>query len=156
MKDGDFDEYGVKPITGAQATKALWQETYDLAKEGRFNEIKPGFCIRYYHNLKSIFRDNPVEVEDLLHKDNYWIVAPSGYGKSTYTRERWGPKARLYDKTPNKWWTGYRGQPNILCDDFGPGQCGYLSWYMKRWLDHFAFGIESKGGEYTRFDREDL
>ncbi len=146
MKDGDFDEYGVRPQTGAQVTKQLWKETYDLAKLGRFNEIKPGFCIRYYHNLKSIFRDNPIEVEDLLHKDNYWIVAPSGYGKSTYARERWGPKARIYDKTPNKWWTGYRGQPNILCDDFGPGQCQFLAWYMKRWMDHFAFGIENKGG----------
>ncbi len=146
-KDGDFVTYGTEPQTAQQVSKtnmqAKWDLAYDLAIQGRIKEIPKGMQVRYYHAWKRIYQDQPQDVADLDKKDNYWIVAPSGFGKSTYARKRWPD---FYDKPPNKWWTGYKGQPTILCDDFGPQQCQYIGWYMKRWGDKFTFPIETKGG----------
>ncbi len=145
-KDGEFEEFGVLPKTRANITasknKANWELCYNLAKEGRFEEIPKGMLTRYYHAFKRIHQDNPQPVADLTHLDNYWIVAPTGFGKSRFAREKWPD---FYDKMPNKWWTGYKGQGTILCDDFGPKQCEYLGWYMKRWADLYPVGIEFKG-----------
>lgn len=141
-KEGNFREFGKIPRTQQVIQKQKWDLAKHLAMTGRINEIESGMMIRYYHSFKRIYQDNPKPVQDLNDKDNYWIVAPSGFGKSTYARERW---PNFYDKPPNKWWTGYKDQPTILCDDFGPQQCEYIGWYMKRWADIFTFPIETKG-----------
>lgn len=145
-KDGEFMEVGVAPITQSDRNKQKWQEAFDLALSGRINDIDKGMLIRYYHAFKRIRQDNPPAPPNLSSKKNYWILAPTMYGKSTYARKRWGPQSRLYDKSPNKWWTGYKGEENVLCDDFGPKQCQYLGWYIKRWADVFSFPMETKGG----------
>ena len=145
-KDGDFLEHGVAPISNSERQKRKWEDAFELAKAQKINEIEKGMLIRYYHAFKRIAQDNPPVPADLTAKKNYWFLAPSQYGKSTYVRKKFGPKSNLYDKGPNKWWIGYKGEKNILCDDFGPKQCQYLGWYMKRWADLFSFPMETKGG----------
>ncbi len=155
-KDGDYQEFGTLPTARCKVAQAKnlakWTLAFDLAKDGRIDEIDKGMQIRYYHTLKRIYQDNPKPVDNLDHLDNYWIVAPTGFGKSRYARERWPD---FFDKMPNKWFTGYKGQATILCDDFGPKQWEYLSYYGKRWADLYPVGIEFKGSgcAAVRFER---
>ncbi len=146
-KDGDFREFGEVPRVLSEvnrtAMQARWDDAYMKSIQGNFHDIEKSMLIRHYAAFKRIHQDNPPAVDDLRRKDNYWIVAPTGYGKSTYAREKYSP---FYDKPPNKWWVGYENQPNIILDDFGPKQCEYLGWYMKRWADVFPFPMETKGG----------
>lgn len=142
-KDGDFTEHGIAPITTSERNKKKWDEAFALALAGKINDIDKGMLIRYYHAFKRIRQDNPPVPKDLKQKRNYWIIAPSQYGKSMYARKRWPD---YYDKPPNRWFIGYKGQTTILCDDFGPKQCLYLGWYMKRWGDLYSFPMETKGG----------
>ncbi len=142
-KDGDWEEWGAKPITKEQGTKKRWDFAYECAKKGEFEEIPKDMLVRYYRCFKHIHQDNPPKHADLKEKKNYWVLAPSQYGKSRYARKRWPD---FYDKSPNKWWMGYKQEETILCDDFGPHQCQYLGWYMKRWADNFSFPMETKGG----------
>lgn len=147
-KDGKFTEWGDIPEDnpGPQANKRKWESAYDSAKQGDFKDIPKDMLVRYYHAFKRIRQDNPPKVDRLGVRHNYWIIAPSGHGKSTYARTKW---PNFYDKAPNKWWTGYLGQPSVICDDFGPQQCQFLGWYMKRWADVFPFPAETKGGGAT-------
>ena len=142
-KDGDFIERGVAPVSRTVHAKNRWGEYYLAAKEHRMDDIPDGILFRNYHCVKRIMQDNPIQPLPLKKRHNYWVVAPSFHGKSTYVRKRW---PNLYDKAPNKWWVGYKFEENILLDDFGPKQCYYLGWYMKRWCDEASFPIETKGG----------
>ncbi len=146
-KDGVWTEFGVIPNTpqqGAQLNlQQRWDDAYQAAKENDFTRIPKSMLTRYYHAYKRIAQDNPVIPDDLDQKDNYWITAPTGFGKSTYARKKWPD---FYDKAPNKWFVGYKDQSSVLCDDFGPDQCKYIAWYLKRWADKFAFPMETKGG----------
>ncbi len=142
-KDGVFEEYGVVPLTKGEATKEKWDEWYELAKLGDMDAIPKKMLIRYYPAFKRIAQDNPEKPEDLLELGNLWILAPTGYGKSRYVRDRFPD---FYDKAPNKWFVGYKGQETLLLDDLGPEQCKYLAWYIKRWADLYSFPMETKGG----------
>ncbi len=142
-KEGQWLERGMIPLSHQQAMTVRWKTAIALAKAGTIDDIEPMFYVRYYHAWKRIRQDNPDKPQRLVTHDNYWIVAPTGYGKSWYARERWPD---YYDKAPNKWWTGYKGQKTVICDDFGPNEFKYLTWYIKRWADLYAFPMETKGG----------
>ncbi len=145
-KDGDWKEWGEEPLTARMAIKKYWLKIYDAAKEGRFEDIPKSVLIQRYHSLKRIHQDNPIVPDDLVERDNTWIIAPSGYGKSTYAREKF---PNFYDKDPTIWYVGYKEQPVILLDDFGPDQFKGMEWYLKRMTDKFPYPIQSKGGGTT-------
>lgn len=149
-KEGHWTEWGTPPLTKAMLNqqqslklKSKWEFSYKAAKTGDFELIDPSMRVRYYAAWKRIAQDNPVKPNDLLEFQNIWIQAPTGYGKSHYARKEYPD---YYDKSPNKWWVGYRGQPTVICDDFSPKQCEHLGWYMKRWADLYSFPMETKGG----------
>ncbi len=142
-KDGDYSEFGTLPLTKEQGTTELWDNVRESARIGDFESIPSQMLFRYYHAFKRYHQDNPIRPDNLATKGNVWIIAPTNYGKSYYARHKYPD---FYDKSPNKWFVGYRGEETILCDDFGPQQCYYLSWYIKRWADIYAFPMETKGG----------
>lgn len=148
QKDNKWEEWGTRPVDPGRREKADWNRFYELAKNDELEKIPRVYLIRYYAAFKRIRQDNPKIPPHLKKKKNYWIVAPSQYGKSTYVRKRWGPRKNIFDKAPNRWFTGYNNEETILCDDFGPKQCLYLGWYLKRWADLFTFPMETKGGGY--------
>ncbi len=113
----DFREYGERPLSKEEATTDMWNKAYESARIGEFEDIPKGMLIRCYHAFKRIHQDNPIKPDDLNKLTNLWIVAPTRYGKSYYARKMYPD---YYDKSPNKWFVGYRGQSTILCDDFGP------------------------------------
>ncbi len=142
-KEHDWIECGTRPVSTSQRNKRDWDAAFASAKKGDFDAIPKNMLVRYYHAFKRIRQDNPDVLEDMKSHRNYWIVAPSGHGKSVYARKRW---TDLYDKAPNKWWIGYKGQENVLLDDMDFCTLQYLKWYLKRWADIFPFPAETKGG----------
>ncbi len=141
--DGSMKEWGVRPKTLSERNKQDWDSAFEAAKDDRLEDIPKHMLIRYYHAFKRINQDNPVKPVDLKTHRNYWIVGETGVGKSYYARKRWPD---FFDKAPNKWFIGYKGQAAILLDDLEPTQCHYLTWYIKRWADLYSFPMETKGG----------
>lgn len=141
-KEGDFFEWGTPPMTqtekGEEGKLAI-QERWQLAREGKFDELPPEHIKTYeYINRKYAA---PLKDRDLL--DNLWINGPSGCGKSRYVRENF---TVFYWKPMSKWWDGYNGEDVIVLDDFAPEHGKYLGYYLKIWADHYVFNAEVKGG----------
>lgn len=140
-KDGDFFEFGDKPMSNKRkgdAGKQSIEERWDLAKRGKFEELPPEMIKTYEY----IYRKSIV-VEDRDELDNVWIWGPSGCGKSRYVRDN---HEVFYTKGMNKWWDGYNGEEIVLLDDFDPKHGEFLGYFLKIWADHYAFNAEVKGG----------
>jgi len=57
QKDGDFEEFGKRPLSQkekGQAGAAAYQEAWELAKEGKIDEISPLLRIRYLKTFEHI------------------------------------------------------------------------------------------------------
>lgn len=55
--EGPF-EFGVKPVK--QASKTDWDEVWEKAKAGRWDELSSHIKVTHYHKLKSIEKDHMV------------------------------------------------------------------------------------------------
>lgn len=142
-KDGDFVEYGIAPREVAVRSKRRWDDAFEAATKGNYEDIPKDMLVRYYHAFKRIRQDNPTKPIDLDAHKNYWIVGETGVGKSYYARKRFPD---FFDKAPNKWFIGYKGEDTLLIDDLEPNTAKFLSWYIKRWADKYSFPMETKGG----------
>lgn len=138
-KDGNVFEKGEMPLTMSQAAKKGIAERWDLARQGRFEELPPENIKTYEY----IFRKNlPCRDRDQLL--NEWRYGESGAGKSSGVRKEYGES--LYVKDTTKWWDGYAGEETVLIEDWDPKTTEYLSRYLKIWSDHYCFKAEVKGG----------
>lgn len=152
-KDGDFWEFGKLPVSKKDAgskggkTKAVnFGKVIKLAEEGKLDIIKrkyPKQFLAYYRTLQGIHKDFGVMPPDLDGVTGVWIYGPSGGGKSHYAREAF---PGCYDKACNKWFDNYKGEKNILLDDFGKTHA-VLGHHLKRWSDRYAFSAEIKGSQ---------
>jgi len=98
--DGPW-EFGVRPVK--RNSKADWDRVFELAKQGRLDDIPADIKVKHYANLQKIKKDN-ISVVDKDHLRGVWIYGPAGVGKSRKAREDY-PNA--YPKLCNKWWDGY-------------------------------------------------
>ena len=159
-KEGDFTELGRRPLShgekgelggqlggqrGGDMEQARWQMTWDLAKQGRIEEIPADIRIRHYSTINKIaakYQKPPPKLSEL---DNLWLVGPAGTGKSTFVHDKY-PGG--YKKSMTKWWCGYNvddeGHSTVILDDLHP------RWsekeLLKNWADVFSFVAETKGG----------
>jgi len=118
-------------------------EQWALAEQGRFRDMDKSVAFRYFSSALKIHAyylepmDRPGTTTQV-----YW--GKTGLGK---THRAWA-QARatgepVYVKTPSKpWWDGYRGQPNVIIDEF-VGKIGVES--LLRWLDIRPCTVEIKG-----------
>lgn len=146
-KSGDFVEHGERPTDGgdkgAIAEKRRWQTAFESAKKGDLDAIPGDIMLRCYNTIKKIHEDFFECPKSLDKLENEWRYGNTGTGKSRTTREDF-PDA--YPKAADtRWWDGYRGQPDVVIDDFdkynkAQGQ------HLKIWLDHYPFNAERKGG----------
>lgn len=147
-KDGNFEEDG--QITRskdemANDSKARWEGYVTAAKENRMDDIPAEIRIRYYKSLVSIRSDSICASHMDGELDNYWIVGPSGVGKTRWAVERF-PAA--YFKTKDNWWDHYAGEDTVLIDDLGPKDVSAS--VLKNWADRYAFPAGFKGGSFRR------
>lgn len=132
---------GALPLSRARPQD--WNKIFTMAKDGSFEEIPKDILIRHYSSLKRIYVDNcePEFRENMSVKVFY---GPTGTGK---TRRAWDEAMALgdrpYIKNPNtKWWDGYRGQKNVIIDEFS-GRIDIS--YLLTWLDRYPVISEVKG-----------
>ena len=166
-KEGDFTEFGTRPQSpwdkgqlgaqlggqpggqygqiGGDMEQARWQMTWDLAKEGRIEEIPADIRVRHYSTINKIAAKYQKAPPKLSKLDNLWLVGPPGTGKSTFVHNQY-PGG--YKKSMTKWWCGYNmddeGHSTVILDDLHP------RWsekeLLKNWADVFSFVAETKGG----------
>lgn len=146
MKDGTYIEYGERPkessAAGAEKRKMQWKTAYDLAKQGKFEEIDEEMFIRYHKGLQAVHK---MTLKPTLTTDgdfeNEWIWGAPGVGKSREVFEKY-PNA--YRKAQNKWWDDYNGEEVVIIDDLHKDWTGKAA--LKNWADRYATRVETKGG----------
>lgn len=139
-KDGDYKEYGILPTTTGRAS--VFGDALAKAESGDIDAIKtlyPGVYIRYKANILSSIK---FSVEQLDSSCGVWICGPPRCGKDYSVRSL----VSVYVKSCNKWWDGYRNEENVLISDVEPDQCKWLGYFLKIWMDCYAFNAEIKGG----------
>ena len=115
---------------------ARWEMAYQLAKEGRIEEIPADIRLRHYSTVNKIAAKYQKAPPKLSKMDNLWIFGPPGTGKSTFVHNEF-PGA--FKKSFTKWWCGYNpddeGHRNVILDDL------HLRWgekeLLKNWADVF-------------------
>lgn len=143
-KDGNFWEGGNVPQERSAAGKRerdTWNDAYDSAKRGAFDEIPGYVAMRCYRTMREVARDHMVPPPDLDDVCGLWLWGEAGVGKSRTARERFPD---FFNKPINKWWDGYQDEPVILLDDFDPSH-RVLAHHLKIWADRYAFVGEIKG-----------
>lgn len=144
-KEGDFEEFGVRPLEKEEkgdANKRRYEEAFKAAKEGRLDDIPADIHMRHYGTIKRIQMDYMKKPEALPELDNEWIYGPTGTGKTRDAHARY-PDAFI-KKANTKWWDGYTGQEVVIIDDFDKYHVA-LGYELKIWLDHNPFPAETKG-----------
>lgn len=122
-------------------SKTDWDEVKRRAQTGDLEGIPGDVYVRYYGNLRRIYSDyqQPIAMERSCRV--YW--GASGVGKSRRAWDEAGLEA--YSKNPRtKWWDGYRGQSNVVIDEF---RGGIDVSYLLRWLDRYPVSVETKGSQ---------
>jgi len=123
----------------AKRAKEKMEATWLLAKKGDFFNLPPQ-QIRTWEYIRAAYGDKPSDRSTL---QNYWIMGPSGSGKSRYCRETW---PGFFTKAMNKWWDGYQKEEVAVLDDVSPKHGEWITYYLKIWADHYVFNAEVKGG----------
>jgi len=145
MKDGDFVEYGVKPMSQemkGKSSKAMWKEIIELSREGKMDEIMekyPSAYVLHHEKLIRLDKRKFSAIDGEL--KNEWHYGPPGTGKSKSVYERF-PNA--YRKGLNKWWDSYEEEDEVIIEEWDPS-CTGLSQMLKVWADRYPFRAEVKG-----------
>lgn len=135
------------PKAKGQMEVERYQVAWDLAKEGKIEEIDADIRLRLYGTLKRIKADYLPKPVRLLAHDNHWYEGISGTGKSHTAREGY-IEDEIYTKTLTKWWDGYVGQPLVLIEEWHPKLDVELQQLLKLWSDLYPFDAEFKGGTF--------
>lgn len=107
-----------------------------IADEHPSTYVKFGRGIR---DLKLVL-EKPFEADDVR---GIWLFGPPGTGKSHHARQFGLAVGEVYNKSQNKWWDGYNGEPVALLDDMDNDA---LAHYLKIWSDKYSCTGETKGG----------
>jgi len=88
-KEGDFEEFGIKPMSQKEkgaANKRRHEEAFEAAKEGRFEDIPGDLRTRFYSTYKKIRSDYLPKPQTLDTLDNEWRYGRTDrYGKVTHS-----------------------------------------------------------------------
>jgi len=144
-KDGEFFEFGTKPLNGkekGQAEKDRWTRILTLAKQGKVDELQreyPKEAVLHGPRLLALHEPERKPIDGPLSHE--WWVGPTGTGKS---RLLWELYPEHYAKTLNKWWDGYKFEDVVVIEEWAPrNEC--TASFLKVWADRYAFTCEVKG-----------
>lgn len=124
-----------------RSSKRDWESVYEKAKLLDFDNIDKSVVVQHYNNLKKIGSDNmiPPQRQDVTVKI-FWGI--TGSGKSHKAFHEAGEIFYAKPST-NKWWDGYRGQENVVIDEFN-GDINII--HLLKWFDKWPCLVETKGG----------
>nr|WAE43034.1 MAG: replication associated protein [Cressdnaviricota sp.] len=132
-------ELGRKPFK--RNDKTDWDTIWDAAKRGDLEAVPASIRVRNYGSLCRIRADfaEPRDVE--RRTVVYWGATGVGKSRRAWTEAR-TDGALAYSKDPmSKFWYGYRGEKNIIIDEFRGGI--HIS-HLLRWLDRYGISVEIK------------
>jgi len=141
-KQGDYEEYGVKPQQGKRsdldevvALVESGKRVRDVALECPIQFVKFHKGIERLIGLQAPVRHWKTEV--------YWFWGSTGTGKSKRAYEM-AEQSSYYVKDPtNKWWCGYEQQDVVIIDDYRRDFCTFAS--LLRLMDRYPMTVEWKG-----------
>jgi len=149
-KDGDFEEYGTKPLSQKEkgdGEKARWKRVLEKAEEGDeewLRENEPLIAFKHMATFRSHKKPKTTQLEYTDEETPHeWWVGPTGTGKS---RAAWAEYPGHYQKEKNKWWCGYTGQETVIIEEADFKTMEHLADRMKVWCDRYPFPGEIKGG----------
>jgi len=125
-----------------------WDDTFDNAKKGKFDDIPADVKIRCWHQLQSISKHYMATIDRGLVKSHiYWGVSLSGktYAAKIESGYFLEPDDVYLKNSRTKFWDGYRGQKKVIIDEFS-GTIDIDN--IKVWCDPSgtACQVEVKGG----------
>lgn len=131
---------GEKPLK--KNSKVDWARQRELAIAGNLDDIDPGVYIRNYSSLQRIATEHMrPQFRGKQEVNVYWGV--SGSGKSHRVFAEAGDNFYIKSST-TKWFDGYRGEENIIIDEF-TGTMDIV--HLLKWLDCYPLTAEIKGGQ---------
>jgi len=142
-KDGDFHEWGERPLSKRNA-KDKWKWVIERAEDGDLLSIKqeePAIYLRYLSTLRGLKRRRLGVMDGEL--ENEWWYGPTGTGKSRRLHDQY---PQHYKKPLNKWWDGYEDEETVGIEEVHPTCGGWLGYFLKIWSDRYPFNAEIKGG----------
>lgn len=152
-KDGDFEEFGEKPLSQKEkgdTQKRKWREIIDRAHVGDEDWLLETHPSLYYRDLKLFRSHKKANMEVMAYSDSdtphEWWVGDTGTGKS---RKLWEEYPNHYKKGRNKWWDDYHSEPVVAIEEWCPKNDCTAS-YLKEWVDRYPFRAEVKGGHTTK------
>jgi hypothetical protein len=135
-------ELGAIPMRRNSPTD--WDAVRRDAALGNLTNVPSDIYVRYYQNLKRIASD----AAELTWRNDincvlFWGDPGTGKTRRAF-EEATANDQKVYIKTgTTKWWDGYRGETNVIIDDFS----GLIRVdYIKTWLDRYPCRVEVKGG----------
>lgn len=135
--EGTQFEYGARPIRRNSAVD--WEFVWAAAKSREYEAIPAHTRVQCFGSILRIasYFDSPVaQVRECT---VYW--GRTGTGKSKRAWEEAGMDS--YAKDPrSKFWCGYRGQNNVIIDEF---RGGIDISHILRWTDRYPVLVEIKG-----------
>lgn len=124
-------------------SKIDWDLQWQLAKEGKIEEMSKGVLVRSYNTIKKIKLDhmNPIYRGQ---QKAFLFWGPTGTGKSRAAKSIYPQAFRKNGE--NKWWDTYTDQQEIVVEEFR-GQLPVS--LLLKYLDRESLLVETKfGGAY--------
>lgn len=127
--------------------KKKWEDAYQAAKEGRFDDIPRDMYVRYDRAFHRIYDENVKDKktddydDNDLKDHNLWLWGPTGTGKSYWARKiaaMLDPEGEPYLKDNNNWWNGYKCHWVTLMEEVTPDLFKYITGNFKKWTDKWT------------------
>lgn len=146
---------GERPLDNGLREKNRWIAIRDQAKTGDVENVEDAQAyVVHYSSLKLIAKDHAKAPADLDDCCGVWVYGPSGSGKTHLVIHTYTTPDTLFKKAMNKWWCGYRGEPNVLLDDIDCTHAPFMAYFLKTWADKYSIRVETKnGGAFIRPSR---
>lgn len=146
-KENNFIELGTIPLAKGDASKLVWKEILEHAKQGDYVWLQdnyPRVWINLSNRLESLRTPKTTILDGEL--DHEWWIGQTGTGKSKLL---WELYPEHYQKDTNKWWCGYRDQTVVAIEEWSPkNECTGAQ--LKIWADRYPFSGQIKGGTLQR------